>query len=85
MIENYRKTCKYLTYLERLLVLASAITDCVPIWGYPFMRFTKKSKFFDPPPPLSTTVQFEGTSLPDCGRPNFYHPQPPPHPQVRIF
>ena len=48
--------------------------------GHPFITFTKKSKFFDPPPCLSTTAQFEGTLLPeiDCGHPNFYQPPPPP-------
>ena len=45
----------------------------------------KKEQFFDPPPPLSTTVQFEGTPLPetDYGHPNFYHP--PPHLKLSMY
>ena len=31
MSEKYKKTCKYLNYVEQLLILASAITGCVSI------------------------------------------------------
>ena len=29
MSEKYKKTCKYLSYVEHLLILASAVTGCV--------------------------------------------------------
>ena len=29
MNEKYRKTCKYLDYVEHLLILASTVTGCV--------------------------------------------------------
>ena len=31
MSEKYQKTCKYLNYVEQLLILASTITGCVLI------------------------------------------------------
>ena len=31
MSEKYKKTCKYLNYVERLLILASTVTGCVSI------------------------------------------------------
>ena len=31
MSEKYKKTCKYLSYVEHLLILASAVTGCVQI------------------------------------------------------
>ena len=31
MSEKYKKTCKYLNYVEQLLILASAIAGCVSI------------------------------------------------------
>ena len=31
MNKNYKKTCKYLNYVERLLILVSKITGCVSI------------------------------------------------------
>ena len=32
--EKYKKTCKYLNYVEHLLILASTITDCVSISSF---------------------------------------------------
>ena len=29
MTEKYKKTCKYLSYVEHLLVLASTVTVCI--------------------------------------------------------
>ena len=34
MSGKYKKTCKYLNYVEHLLILASAITSCVPIFAF---------------------------------------------------
>ena len=34
MIEKYKKTCKYLHYVEQLFILASAITGCVSISAF---------------------------------------------------
>ena len=34
MSEKYKKTCKYLNYVEHLLILVSTITDCVPISAF---------------------------------------------------
>ena len=34
MSENYKKTCKYLTYVEHLLILVSTVTDCVSISAF---------------------------------------------------
>ena len=34
MSEKYKKTCKYLNYVEHFLILASAITDCVSISAF---------------------------------------------------
>ena len=34
MSEKYKKTCKYLNYVEHLLVLVSTITCCVSISAY---------------------------------------------------
>ena len=31
MSEKYKKTCKYLNYVEHLLILVSTITDCISI------------------------------------------------------
>ena len=31
MIEKYKKTCKYLHYVEQLVILASTVTSCVSI------------------------------------------------------
>ena len=31
MSEKYKKTCKYLNYVETLLILVSTVTDCVSI------------------------------------------------------
>ena len=31
MPEKYKKTCKYLNYVEHLLILVSTITGCVSI------------------------------------------------------
>ena len=32
--EKYNKTCKYLNYVEHLLILASTIAGCVPISAF---------------------------------------------------
>ena len=34
MSEKYKKTCKYLNYVEYLLILASAVTGCVSISAF---------------------------------------------------
>ena len=34
MSENYRKTCKYLNYVENLLILVSTVTGCVSIFAF---------------------------------------------------
>ena len=34
MSEKYKKTCKYLSYVENLLILASTITGCVSISAF---------------------------------------------------
>ena len=34
MSEKYKKTCKYLNYVENLLVLSSTITGCVPVSAF---------------------------------------------------
>ena len=34
MSENYKKTCKYLTYVEHLLILVSTVTNCVSISAF---------------------------------------------------
>ena len=34
MSEKYKKTSKYLNYVEKLLILASAVTGCVSIFAY---------------------------------------------------
>ena len=34
MYEKYKKTCKYLNYAEHLLILASAVTNCVSISAF---------------------------------------------------
>ena len=31
MIEKYKKTCKYLNYVENLLILAPTVTGCVSV------------------------------------------------------
>ena len=34
MSEKYKKTCKYLNYVEHLIILVSAVTDCVSISAF---------------------------------------------------
>ena len=34
MSEKYKKTCKYLNYVEHLLILASKVTGCVSISAF---------------------------------------------------
>ena len=34
MGEKYKKICKYLNYVENLLILASTITGCVSIFAF---------------------------------------------------
>ena len=34
MIEKYNKTCKYLNYVEHLLIFVSTVTGCVSISGF---------------------------------------------------
>ena len=34
MTEKYKKTCKYLSYVEHLLVLASTVTVCISISAF---------------------------------------------------
>ena len=34
MSEKYKKTCKYLNYVENLLVLASTVTGCISISAF---------------------------------------------------
>ena len=34
MSENYRKTCKYLSYVKHLLILVSTVTGCVSISAF---------------------------------------------------
>ena len=34
MSEKYKKTCKYLNYVENLLILVSAITGCISISAF---------------------------------------------------
>ena len=34
MSEQYKKTCKYLNYVENMLILVSTVTDCVSISGF---------------------------------------------------
>ena len=34
MSEKYKKTCKYLSYVEGLLVLASIVTGCVSVSAF---------------------------------------------------
>ena len=34
MSEKYKKTCKYLNYVENLLILASTIAGCVSIYAF---------------------------------------------------
>ena len=34
MSENYKKTCKYLTYVEHLLIVVLTVTDCVSISAF---------------------------------------------------
>ena len=34
MKEKYEKTCKYLNYVEHLLILASTVTGCVSISAF---------------------------------------------------
>ena len=34
MSERYEKTCKYLNYVENVLILVSTVTGCVPISAF---------------------------------------------------
>ena len=34
MSEKYKKTCKYLNYIEHLIILSSTITGCVSISAF---------------------------------------------------
>ena len=34
MTENYKKTCKYLSYVKHLLILVSKVTSCVSISAF---------------------------------------------------
>ena len=34
MVEKYKKTCKYLNYVERLLILVSTVTGCISISAF---------------------------------------------------
>ena len=34
MNERFKKTCKYLNYVEHLLILASTVTSCVSISAF---------------------------------------------------
>ena len=34
MSEKYKKTCKYLNYVEHLLIIASTITGCISISAF---------------------------------------------------
>ena len=34
MSEKYKKTCKYLNYVEHLIILVSIVTDCVSISAF---------------------------------------------------
>ena len=34
MGEKYKKICKYLNYVENLLILASTITGCVSVFAF---------------------------------------------------
>ena len=34
LTKKYKKTCKYLNYIEHLLILASTITDCISISAF---------------------------------------------------
>ena len=35
----YKKTCKYLNYVEHLLILASAVTGCISISAFALLVF----------------------------------------------
>ena len=34
MSEKYKRTCKYLNYVEHLLIIASTVTGCVSISAF---------------------------------------------------
>ena len=34
MVDKYKKTCRYLNYVEHLLILISTITGCVSIYAF---------------------------------------------------
>ena len=34
MSDKYKKTCRYLNYVEHLLILISTITGCVAIYAF---------------------------------------------------
>ena len=38
MKEKLKKTCKYLNYVEHVLILASEVTGCVPISAVTFLQ-----------------------------------------------
>ena len=40
MIEKFKKTCKYLNYVEHLLILVSTVTGCVSISAFSSLAFT---------------------------------------------
>ena len=35
MSEKHKKTCKYLNYVEQLLILASTVTGCLSLSAFP--------------------------------------------------
>ena len=39
MSEKYKKTCKYLNYIEDMLILASTVTGCVSIFTFPSLVY----------------------------------------------
>ena len=53
MSEKYKKTCKYLNYLEHLLILVSTITGCVSISAFASLVFV----------PVDITSSIVGTKI----------------------
>ena len=51
--EKYKKTCKYLNYVEHLLILVSTLTDCVSIPAFAPLVFV----------PVSTTSSVVGMKI----------------------
>ena len=43
MSEKYKKTCKYLNYIENLLILLSTVTGCVSISAFASLVFAPVS------------------------------------------